>query len=155
MDELAHIHSSKKCLGFDQHPVPAGFFSVQCVDFPELKRKMDQVTAFFCRAVLQDMVAIKDKFKIPMRLGQEKSLVSRWNTVRAPELKEDVGRKETIYVCVSCMYVCRCLLQLLSSLSFEAVFFTELQLGIQMPLSSVSEPPGSPQVTTPNFLHEC
>lgn len=42
--------------------------SLQCAGFPELKRKMARVTAFFSRAVLQNMAAVKDKFKIPMML---------------------------------------------------------------------------------------
>ena len=37
--------------------------SLQCVGFPELKRKMAQVTAFFSRAVIQNMVAVKTRLK--------------------------------------------------------------------------------------------
>lgn len=37
--------------------------SSQCVDFPKLKRKMAQVTAFFSRAVIQNMVAVKTSLK--------------------------------------------------------------------------------------------
>lgn len=37
--------------------------SLHCVGFLELKRRMAQVTAFFSRAVMQNMVAVKTSLK--------------------------------------------------------------------------------------------
>lgn len=37
--------------------------SLQCLGFPELKRKMAQVTASFGRTVMQNMVAVKTNLK--------------------------------------------------------------------------------------------
>lgn len=64
VSEPAQVHTSKKCLDCEQHPgLTSHRTSLQCVEFPELKRKMAQVAAFFSWAILHNMVDLKKNLK--------------------------------------------------------------------------------------------